>query len=132
MISRRYLKQSLKLCLVSTIGLMAPLAPADAFEDDWRERKLETPIGMEDTRDPERAIGFLRDKDHRRLDVNSIYGSSLSSALGNQINIDAGVGASVVVNANQINKGNQQAITVFANDPDDIVDEFDRDFKKRR
>ena len=118
--------------IVATLVLLNTTYPLQAFEDDWREQKMETPIGMEDTRDGERAIGFLRDRDHRRLDVNSLYGSSLSTALGNQINIEAGVGASVVVNAHQINKGHQQAITVLATDPDEVVDELEKDFKRRR
>lgn len=118
--------------IVATLVILNTTFPLQAFEDDWREHRLETPIGMEDTRDGERAIDFLRDDDLRRLDINSLYGSSLSTALGNQINIEAGVGASVIVNAHQINKGHQQAITVLSNDPDEIVDEMEKDFKKRR
>ena len=111
---------------------MAQLNSANAFEDDWRERRMETPIGFEDTNDFERAIGFERDADHRRLEVNSIYGSSLSTALGNQINIEAGAGSSVVVNANQINRGHQLAVTVIDETSKDIVDEALDDFEKRK
>ena len=73
-----------------------------------------------------------RDADHRRVEVNSIYGSSLSAALGNQINVDAAVGSSVVINGNQINKGNQLAVTVIGKDYEDLSKETIDDFQKRR
>ncbi|MGI9417684.1 MAG: hypothetical protein ACR2RA_07590 [Geminicoccaceae bacterium] len=118
--------------IVATLVILNTTYPLQAFEDDWRERGMETPIGMEDTRDSERAIGFERDGDFRRLEVNSIYGSSLSQALGNQINVEAAAGSSVVINGNQINKGNQLAVTVIGDDYQDIVDEAKRDFENRK
>jgi hypothetical protein len=118
--------------IVATLVLLNTVVPTQAFEDNWRDHRLETPMGMENTQDGERAIGFQRDENHRRLEANSIYGSSLSTALGNQINIEAGVGASVIVNANQVNKGHQLAVTVLATDPDEIVDEATEDFDKRQ
>ena len=77
--------------IVATLGLVAFASPTMAFEDEWRERRLETPMGMEDTGAGERAIGFRRDADHRRIETNSIYGLTLSSALGNQIDVEAAV-----------------------------------------
>ncbi|MDH3660151.1 MAG: hypothetical protein OEU92_08985 [Alphaproteobacteria bacterium] len=118
--------------IVVTLVLLNTTGPVQGFQDDWRERRMETPIGMEDTRDGERAIGFLRDGDHRRVEVNSIYGSSLSTALGNQINVEAAVGSSVVINGNQMNKGNQLAVTVIGEDYEDIAKEAIKDFDKRR
>ena len=100
--------------------------------DEWRDRRLETPIGLESTSDGERAVGFRRDDDHRRIETNSIYGSTLATAIGDQINVEAGVGSSVVINSNQINKGNQLAITVISDDYRDIIDEAREDFERRR
>jgi|GEM_PF-6818018 len=118
--------------IVTTLVLLNTAYPLQAFEDDWRERRLETPIGLEDTRAGERAIGFQRDEDHRRLQVNSIYGSSLADAIGNQINVEAAVGSSVVINGNQINKGHQMAVTVIGDDVKDIADETAGDVRNRQ
>lgn len=118
--------------IVATLVLLNTTTIAQAFEDEWRDRKLETPIGMESTSDGERAVGFRRDSDHRRIETNSIYGSTLATAIGNQINVEAAVGSSVVINGNQINKGNQLAVTVIGDDYEDIVDEARNDFERRR
>ena len=75
--------------IVATLVLLNTVGAAQAFQDDWRDRRMETPIGMEDTRDGERAIGFQRDEDHRRIETNSMYGSTLATAIGNQINVEA-------------------------------------------
>ena len=61
-----------------------------------------------------------------------MYGSTLATAIGNQINVEAAVGSSVVINGNQINKGNQMAITVIGDDYEDLVDEAREDFDRRR
>ena len=118
--------------IVATLVLLNTTYPLQAFEDEWRDRRLETPIGFEDTQASERAIGFQRDANHSRVQVNSIYGSNLAEALGNQINVEAGVGSSVVINGNQINRGHQMAITVIGDDFKDIVDEAEEDFKRRQ
>ena len=54
--------------IVATLVLLNTTYPLQAFDDEWRERRMETPIGMEDTRDGERAIGF---EPGRRLTVAS-------------------------------------------------------------
>ncbi|MGI9509769.1 MAG: hypothetical protein ACR2QJ_10535 [Geminicoccaceae bacterium] len=118
--------------IVATLVLLNTATVSQAFEDEWRDRRLETPIGMETTSETERAIGFRRDADHRRIETNSIYGSTLATAIGNQINVEAAVGSSVVINGNQINKGNQMAITVIGEGYEDIVDEAKKDFDRRR
>jgi len=118
--------------IVATLVLLNTTYPLQAFEDEWREHRFETPIGLEDTRDGERAIGFQRDEDHRRIQVNSLYGSSLADAIGNQINVEAGAGSSVVINGNQINRGHQMAVTVIGDEFEDIVDEAEEDFKRRQ
>ena len=118
--------------IVATLVLLNTTLPAQGFQDEWRDRRLETPIGMENTGDGERAVGFLRDSDHRRIETNSMYGSTLATAIGNQINVEAAVGSSVVINGNQINKGNQMAITVIGDDYEDLVDEAREDFDRRR
>jgi len=117
--------------IVATLVLLNTVAPAQAFQDDWRERRMETPIGLENTGDGERAIGFRRDEDHRRIQTNSIYGSTLATAIGNQINVEAAVGSSVVINGSQYNKGNQLAITVISDDPDDLPADLIEDFQDR-
>ena len=117
--------------MAATIGFVTLAFPALAFQDEWRDRRFETPIGMEDTSDGERAIGFRRDEDHRRIETNSIYGSTLATAIGNQINVDAAVGASVVINGNQYNKGNQLAVTVISDDPDDLPRGLIEDFRNQ-
>ncbi|MEM8949421.1 MAG: hypothetical protein AAGA21_17710 [Pseudomonadota bacterium] len=118
--------------IVATLVLLNTTTVTQAFEDEWRDRRLETPIGMESTSESERAIGFRRDEDHRLIENNSIYGSTLASAIGNQINVEAAAGSSVVINGNQINKGSQMAITVIGDDYEDIVDEARDDFERRR
>jgi hypothetical protein len=118
--------------IVVTLVLLNTAYPLQAFQDDWRERRMETPIGLENSSDGERAIGFRRDEDHRRIEVNSIYGSTLATALGNQINVEAAAGSSVVINGNQINNGHQLAITVIDEDYKDIVDEAIDDFEKQK
>ena len=118
--------------IVATLVLLNTAYPVIAFEDDWRERQMETPIGFENSSDYEQAIGFVRDSNHSRVQVNSIYGSTLATALGNEINVDAGAGSSVVINGNQINKGHQLAITVIGEDFKDIVDEALDDFEDRK
>lgn len=118
--------------IIATLVLLNTTIPAQAFKDEWRERRMETPIGMENASEGERAIGFRRDEDHRRIEVNSIYGSTLATAIGNQINVDAAVGSSVVINGNQINKGNQLAVTVIGDDHRDLVEEAIDDFEHRR
>ena len=115
--------------IITTLVLLNTIGTAQAFQDDWRDRRMETPIGMEDTRDGERAIGFRRDEDHRRIETNSIYGSTLATAIGNQINVEAAVGSSVVINGNQYNKGNQLAVTVISDDPDDLPTDLIKDFR---
>ncbi len=117
--------------IVATLVLLNTVAAAQAFQDEWRDRRMETPIGMEDTGDGERAIGFRRDGDHRRIETNSIYGSTLATAIGNQINVEAAVGSSVVINGSQYNKGNQLAVTVISDDPDDLPDDLIEDFRDR-
>lgn len=131
MTCRSCINQRLRFCFVITLGLMAQLAPAAAFEDEWRDRRLETPIGLESTGSGERAIGFRRDEDHRRIETNSIYGSTLATAIGNQINVEAAVGSSVVINGSQYNKGNQLAVTVISDDPDDLPSDLIDDFQDR-
>ncbi|MEZ5931439.1 MAG: hypothetical protein R3F54_05730 [Alphaproteobacteria bacterium] len=118
--------------IVATLVLLNTAYPLQAFQDDWRDRRLETPLGYETSSDSERAIGFRRDKDHRRVEVNTIYGSTLATALGNQINVEAAAGSSVVINANQINKGHQLAITVIDDDYKEIVDEAIDDFEDQK
>ena len=118
--------------IVATLVVLNTTFPLQAFEDEWRERGFETPIGLEDTQDGERAIGFQRDANHSRVQVNSPYGSTLAEALGNQINVEAGVGSSVVINGSQINRGHQMAITVIGDDFEDIVDEAEEDFRRRQ
>lgn len=117
--------------IVATLVLLNTVAAAQAFQDEWREHRMETPIGMEDTSDGERAIGFQRDEDHRRIETNSIYGSTLATAIGNQINVEAAVGSSVVINGSQYNKGNQLAVTVISDDPDDLPADMIDDFRDR-
>ncbi len=117
------------LCIAALIGMMAPLETVRAFEDEWRDRRMETPIGFENSGSGERAIGFTRDEDHRRIETNSIYGSTLATAIGNQINVDAAVGSSVVINGSQYNKGNQLAVTVISDDPDDLPADLINDFR---
>lgn len=118
--------------MIATLVLLNTTTVTQAFEDEWRDRRLETPIGMDSTSDGERAVSFRRDEDHRRIEVNSIYGSTLASAIGNQINVEAAVGSSVVINGNQINRGNQMAITVIGDDYEDVVDEARDDFQRQR
>lgn len=117
--------------LIATLGFVTYALPTLAFEDEWRDRRLETPIGFESTNSGERAVGFRRDADSRRIETNSIYGSTLSSAIGNQINVEAAVGSSVIINGNQINNGNQLAVTVIADDPKDIAQDTVDDFRDR-
>ncbi len=123
------LKHSLRVAV--TLALVTHAFPSLAFEDEWRDRRMETPIGMESTSAGERAIGFRRDEDHRRIETNSIYGSTLATAIGNQINVEAAVGSSVVINGNQINKGNQLAVTVISDDPGDLPRDLIDDFRDR-
>jgi hypothetical protein len=132
MFAHPHFGRPLHLCLALTFALASQIHPALAFDDEWRERRMETPIGMEDTREAERAIGFQRDADYRRIETNSIYGSTLSSALGNEINVEAAVGSSVVINANQVNRGSQMAVTVIADDPEDYVKDAVEDFHEQR
>jgi hypothetical protein len=118
--------------IVTTLVILNTTIPAKAFEDDWRERQMETPIGFESVGEIERAVGFVRDGNHSRVQVNSIYGSTLASALGNQINVEAAAGSSVVINGNQINKGHQLAVTVIGEDYKDLVEEALDDFEDRK
>ncbi len=118
--------------IVATLIVLNTTYPLQAFEDDWRDRGFETPIGFENSSDVERAIGFQRDENFNRIEVNSIYGSTLASALGNQINVEAAAGSSVVINGNQINKGHQLAVAVIGEDFEDIVDEKLDDFEDRK
>jgi hypothetical protein len=118
--------------IVATLIVLNTTYPLQAFEDDWRDGRYETPIGFENNSDYERAVGFQRDANFNRVEVNSIYGSTLSSALGNQINVEAAAGSSVVINGNQINKGHQLAVTVIGEDFEDIVEESVNDFEKRQ
>lgn len=126
-----FIKKPFGLYFIAAIGVIVQLQPVAAFEDEWRDRRLETPIGMDDTGAGERAIGFRRDADHRRIEMNTIYGSTLSSAIGNQINVEAAAGSSVVINGNQYNTGNQLAVTVIGDDPDDIAKKSIDDFHDR-
>lgn len=102
--------------IVAGLGLAVSLtgaaSAAFAFEDEWRDRKLETPLGFDNLSDTERAIGGNRDELGRRIDISGPYGSSLATALGNSIAVEAGAGATVVINAQQINRGNQRATTI--------------------
>lgn len=118
--------------IVATLIVLNTTYPLQAFEDDWRDGRYETPIGFENSSDFERAVSFQRDAEFSRVQVNSLYGSTLASAIGNQINVEAGAGSSVVINGDQINKGNQLAITVIGEDFKDVVDESVNDFKKRQ
>jgi hypothetical protein len=126
-----FFKHPICFYLVAAFGAAVQVQPALAFEDEWRERRLETPIGMDGTSSGERAIGFRRDSDHRRIETNTIYGSTLATAIGNQINVEAAVGSSVVINANQYNTGHQLAVTVIGKDQDDIAKEAVNDFHDR-
>lgn len=101
----------------SLFGLMligatfAMVSNAAGFEDDWRDRDLETPLGFESLSDIERAISGNRDELGRRIEVSGPYGSTLATSLGNSIAVEAGPGATVMINAMQVNTGNQQATT---------------------
>ena len=86
---------------------------AMAFEDDWRARQLETPIGQTGGRMQEDAMPFLRDEHGRRVEIRAPYGTTLSSAIGNLINVEAEHGATVIINTMQINRGEQRAITTI-------------------
>ena len=96
-----------------SLSLIAAAAPAVAFEDDWRERGLETPIGLERGRMQEEAMPFLRDEHGARVEIRAPYGTTLSTAIGNLINVEAERGATVILNAMQINRGEQRAITTI-------------------
>ena len=89
---------------------------ATAFEDDWRDRSLETPLGFNSLSDTERGFSGNRDELGRRIEISGPYGSTLATALGNSISVEAGAGATVVINAQQINKGNQRATTIVDGD----------------
>ena len=128
MIVDNAVKPPLFLPIIAVTLLWVQSGTAIAFEDGWRDRRLETPIGMDSTSDIEQAVSFRRDGDHRLIETNSIYGSTLATAIGNQINVEAAAGSSVVINGNQINHGNQLAVTVISDDPDDLpkglIDDF--------
>ena len=101
------LKSLLGFGFAMIVAVMIQLQPAAAFEDEWR------------------------DSDHRRIETNTIYGSTLATAIGNQINVEAGPGSSVVINGNQYNYGHQLAVTVIGEDQDDIAKEAIEDFHDR-
>lgn len=102
---------------IAGIALVSSIAgDAAGFEDNWRERRLETPLGFDSVSDIDRGIAGNRDELGRRIEVSGPYGSSLASALGNSIAVEAGAGATVVINAMQINKGNQRATTIVDGD----------------
>ena len=93
-------------------GLLSGVASvAHAFDDDWRSQGLETPIGVEEGRMQEDAMPFLRDAHGRRVEVRGAYGSTLSTAIGNLISVQAERGSTVIVNAMQVNRGEQRATT---------------------
>lgn len=101
---------------IAVATLAAHIGSAVAFEDDWRDRRLETPLGFDSTGDVERGIRGNRDELGRKIEITGPYGSTLATALGNSISVEAGAGATVVINAQQINRGNQKATTIVDGD----------------
>ncbi|MEZ5825121.1 MAG: hypothetical protein R3C97_10385 [Geminicoccaceae bacterium] len=103
--------RGLAIGLALVVGLSS--VSAMAFEDDWRSRGLETPIGVDGGQVQEDAMPFLRDEQGRRTEVRAPYGTTLSAAIGNMINVQAERGSTVMINAMQINTGNQRATTTI-------------------
>lgn len=97
---------------LTTVAFAAANGAAVAFEDDWRDRRLETPLGFNSLGDAEKGIRGNRDELGRKIEISGPYGSTLATALGNSISVEAGAGATVVINAQQINRGNQKATTI--------------------
>ncbi len=67
-------------------------------------------IGHTQVDDIEGGIASRRDADGRRTEVRGPFGRPVATAIGNLINIEAGPNSTVVLNALQINRGNQTAI----------------------
>lgn len=84
---------------------------ADAFSRERRDAALDRPLGFDRSDSVDSAIPFLRDEDGRKVQVRGLGGTSLATALGNAISVQAGANSTVVVNAQQINKGNITANT---------------------
>ena len=107
----RIVRSRLACAALVLAGSAVGASGALAFEDDWRDRDLETPLGYEDVAEMDRGMSGRRDELGRRIEITGPYGSTLASAIGNSIAVEAGPGATVVINAMQVNKGNQRATT---------------------
>ena len=79
--------------------------------EDLGSLPFETPVGLHDAGEMELMVSGTRDSSFNKV-VNASPGWNFSAtAIGNLVNVvTQGSNNTVVVNANQINKGSQQAI----------------------
>lgn len=98
---------------ISTVGgaalyVAVGIAPAGAFTLE-RHDNPDRPIGSERVGAFDRGIESRRDENGTRVQQNGPFGAS-SSAIGNLIQVTTGNNATVVLNAKQVNRGNQTVL----------------------
>ena len=95
--------------MISTAMTVALAAPAAAFT---REPNMgfDRSLGHTQADEIESAISPRRDTNGVRQEVRSPFGQPVSTAIGNLISVEAGPQSTIILNALQINRGNQVAI----------------------
>jgi hypothetical protein len=99
-------KTSLIILTAATI-LAAPAAQAFTRE---RPMTMDAALGHNRVSDMETGVTPRRDENGVRKELRSTLGGPTNTAIGNLINIEAAPNSTVIVHANQINRGNQTAL----------------------
>lgn len=86
----------------------ASVCMAQTFESNMNS--FETPLGMNSVTSIDTPVSSTRDTNFNRTVVNQPGSSFTVSSIGNLINVQTtGSNNTIVVNANQVNNGNQSA-----------------------
>lgn len=93
---------------LSAIALLAavPVAHSQSFETS--SNGFEVPVGMSSLSDIDNPVSSIRDANFNRLDINTPNMGFAVTTVGNLVNVvTSGSNNTVVVNADQVNSGNQ-------------------------
>ncbi|MBT6312548.1 MAG: hypothetical protein HOJ21_05020 [Alphaproteobacteria bacterium] len=99
-------KTSLIVLTAASI-LAAPVAQAFTRE---RPMTMDAALGHDRVSEMETGVTPRRDENGVRKELRSSLRGSGNTAIGNLINIEAAPNSTIIVNATQINRGNQTAL----------------------
>lgn len=96
------------LIILAAASLLAsPVAQAFTRE---KPMTMDAALGHSRVSEMETGVTPRRDENGVRKELRSTLGGPTNTAIGNLISIDAAPNSTVIVHANQINRGNQTAL----------------------